>query len=78
MGQWSRLCASTEGDVSSIPVQGTKIPHAKPHSQKKEKRIKLISFLTIYLQKNVHCALCMADSTKHDTFLLGRFSINID
>ena len=30
-------CASTAGDVGSIPGQGTKIPHAMSFSQKKKK-----------------------------------------
>ena len=36
--QWLRLCPSIAGDMSSIPGVGTKIPHAKGHSQKKKKK----------------------------------------
>ena len=32
--QWLGLCASTAGDMGSIPGQGTKIPHAVWHGQK--------------------------------------------
>ena len=35
--QWLRLRASTSGGMCSIPSQGTKIPHAMQHSQKKER-----------------------------------------
>ena len=38
--QWFRLCASTAGDVGSIPGLGTKILYATWHSQKKKKRKK--------------------------------------
>ena len=34
---WLRLHASNAGGVGSIPGQGTKIPHAVWHSQKKKK-----------------------------------------
>ena len=34
---WLRLCASTAGGTGSIPGQGTKIPHAAQHGQKKKK-----------------------------------------
>ena len=37
--QWLRLRASTAGGMGSIPGQGTKIPHAALHGQKKEKGI---------------------------------------
>ena len=37
MVQWLILHASTAGDMSPIPVQKTKIPHASWHSQKKKK-----------------------------------------
>ena len=33
-------CASTAGDVGSIPGQGTKIPHAMSFRQKKKKPVK--------------------------------------
>ena len=33
--QWLGLCASTAGATGSIPGQGTKIPHAARHGQKK-------------------------------------------
>ena len=33
--QWLRLHTSTAGGTGSIPVQGTKIPHAVWRSQKK-------------------------------------------
>ena len=36
--QWVRLHASTSGGMGSIPAQGTKIPHATPHNQKKKKK----------------------------------------
>ena len=32
--QWLKLHISTAGDMSSIPGQGTKIPHAVQHDQK--------------------------------------------
>ena len=38
--QWLRLPASNAGDVGLIPGQGTKIPHAEQHSQKKKKERK--------------------------------------
>ena len=34
--QWLRLRASTAGGTGSIPGQGTKIPHAVPHGQKRK------------------------------------------
>ena len=36
--QWLRLCASTAGGTGSIPVQGTKILHARAVQQKKKKK----------------------------------------
>ena len=36
--QWLRLHASTAGGGGSIPGQGTKIPHALGHGQKKKKK----------------------------------------
>ena len=36
--QWLGLRTSTAGDTSSIPGQGTKIPQAMRHSQKKKKK----------------------------------------
>ena len=41
MVQWLRLHISSAGDVSSIPGQGTRIPHAGPCGGKKG-----ISFFT--------------------------------
>ena len=38
--QWLRLRTSTAGGTGSIPGQGTKIPHAVWHSQKKKKEKK--------------------------------------
>ena len=35
--QWIRLCASNAGGVGSISGQGTKIPYALWHSQKRTK-----------------------------------------
>ena len=35
--QWLRLCASTAGDMGSIPVQGSKIPYAIQKKEKKKK-----------------------------------------
>ena len=35
MTQWLRLCTSSAKDTGLIPGQGTKIPHAMWHSQKK-------------------------------------------
>ena len=58
VGQWSKLCASTEGDASSILVQETKIPHAKPHSQKKEKKNKVDLF-----PHNTHVSSCKKTRT---------------
>ena len=41
--QWLRLRAPNAGDTSLIPSQGTKIPHATQHGQKRKKyRQKLI------------------------------------
>ena len=37
MVQWVRLCASTAGGMGSIPVWGTKTPHATPHGWKEKK-----------------------------------------
>ena len=37
--QWLRRQASNEGDMGSIPGQGTKIPHAMQCSQKEKKKI---------------------------------------
>ena len=34
--QWLRLHASNAGGMSSIPGQGTKIPHAEGHGHKKK------------------------------------------
>ena len=36
--QWLRLCASTAGGLGLIPGQGTKIPHATWHNQKKKNK----------------------------------------
>ena len=38
--KWKGLCASSAGCLGSIPGQGTKIPHAAWHGQKKKKRQK--------------------------------------
>ena len=38
--QGLRLHASNAGGTGSIPGQGTKIPHAKQHSQKTKKKKK--------------------------------------
>ena len=35
MVQWLRLHASKAGGIGSIPGQGTKVPHAEGHGQKK-------------------------------------------
>ena len=37
--QWLRRQASNEGDMGSIPGQGTKIPHAMQCSQKEKKNL---------------------------------------
>ena len=37
MVRWLRLCASTAGDMGSIPGWGTEIPCAAQCSQKKKK-----------------------------------------
>ena len=54
--QWLGLRASTAGGTNSIPGQGTKIPHAMQHSQKKKKESAALCYnLTkIYL----HGILC--------------------
>ena len=46
--QWLGLCASTAGDLGSIPDQGTKIPYAiqKKEEKKKKYTIHLNSFIT--------------------------------
>ena len=44
MVQGFRLCVSTIGGVGSIPGQGTKIPQASRHRQKKEKGQCKLSF----------------------------------
>ena len=36
--QWLRLCASNAEGAGLIPGQGTKIPHAVQHCQKKKKK----------------------------------------
>ena len=43
--QWLRLCTSTAWGTGSIPGQGTKIPRAMWHGQKKKKRINLSEFV---------------------------------
>ena len=40
--QWLRFCAPTAGGAGLITGEGTKIPHAAWHSQKKEKEKKEI------------------------------------
>ena len=40
--QWLRLHPSHAQGMDSIPAQGTKIPHAMPHSQKKKKSKKFL------------------------------------
>ena len=40
MVQWLRYHASTAGGTGSDPGQGTKIPHAMQHGQKKKKEKK--------------------------------------
>ena len=44
--QWLRLCTSSAG-VSSIPGQGTKIPHAVDHDQKTKKKTQFWALLLI-------------------------------
>ena len=39
--QWLGLCAFTAEGQGSVPGQGTKIPQAKWHGQKKKKKKKL-------------------------------------
>ena len=39
---WLRLCTSKTGGVGSIPVGGTKMPHAVQGSQKRKKKKKWI------------------------------------
>ena len=54
MLQWLGLYASTSGTVGSVPSQGTKIPHAKQQSQKKNVMLTLhCSPLSIMSKKNV-------------------------
>ena len=43
MVQWLRLCAANVGNMSSILVWGTKIPHASWHGQDFLKQINLFS-----------------------------------
>ena len=44
MVQWLRLRAPNAGGTGSIPGQGTKIPHASWHGQKKKAMISLIKW----------------------------------
>ena len=37
--EWLKLHASTAGGSGSIPGQGTKIPYAAQHNQKKKKKV---------------------------------------
>ena len=46
MAQWLRLYASSAEGTSSIPGQGTKIPHAMRSSQKQQR----YSFPTLFLE----------------------------
>ena len=48
--QWLGFCASTEGDTGLIPGQGTKIPQATRHSQKKKK----LEIIVILININIH------------------------
>ena len=41
MVQWLRLHATNAEGAGSIPGQGTKIPHAMWHGQKKKKTLKM-------------------------------------
>ena len=45
--QWLRLYASTAGGTGSISGQGTKIPHAMEHSQKKKINAPKCSILSV-------------------------------
>ena len=47
--QWLGLWASTAGGTGSIPGQGTNMPHAMRHSQKKKRKKKAI----ITMVKNI-------------------------
>ena len=55
MVQWLRLHASTAGGMGSIPGQGTKIPHALRHGQKKKKKRQ---FVTHRFQEEGHNTTC--------------------
>ena len=46
--QWLRLCTSSAGGVSSIPGQGTKIPHAVDHDQKTKEKNPILSLTSVY------------------------------
>ena len=45
--QWLRLCPSNAGGMGSIPDQGTKIPHAMQHGQKKKKNQLTVTLVRI-------------------------------
>ena len=61
--QWLRLDASTAGGRGSIPGQGTNIPHALGHGQKKTKKDGSISLYseipTKAPQNKRHLDLCL-------------------
>ena len=44
MVQWLGLCALTAEVLGSIPGQGTKIPQAMQHDQKKKKKVYEVYF----------------------------------
>ena len=56
-----RLYASTAGGSGSIPVQGTKIPHATCHSQGKKENF---FFLARNMLKNNICIVSKYSSTR--------------
>ena len=43
--QWFELCASSVGDMGSIPSLGTKIPHTVQRSQRERKILVVPSML---------------------------------
>ena len=64
MAQWLRFWASKAGGIRSIPGQGTKIPHAMWHGQKKKKKETENPRLhPDLLYQNLHFNVFLADLT---------------
>ena len=72
--QWLRLHVSTVGGSGSIPDWRTKIPHVKPHGQKKKKKKVKYAFLyfweerLLFPRKLVSVMKKRHQSTDHKSF----------